>query len=366
MKNWARPRPRVSGKRALMSVAAVAALAAGVSGCGAGGSVGTGNTVPVDVGDGMTVNLPEGELRIGVFMNGLTDQWTQNFSKTVQAEGEAIGAQVSVLDAGWDINTQLNQLQTAATNKNYDAAIVVAVDGRPVCNQLTKTLPQANVLVVDATLQICGRVFNEGDELYAPGTLTYVGGDSTVEYLTAWAKAGGQYNPGPQKVLAVVGPQVATSTQVSQKGLENYAKDHPEFDVQSYLYTDYTTQGGYNATLNYLKANKDISLIMSAYSPDLTRGVINALESLGLAGKIPVGDVGGSQYTIDQIKAGNVQFTLPYNPITTAKRSVQSIVDAQNGQEVDEVVSNLQPWIGPVSDPKYVTKENVDTFTPEY
>jgi ABC-type sugar transport system substrate-binding protein len=354
----------------LAASAAVTALAFGAAGCGASdnatGSGGDPGTVQVDVGTGTPVRLTTGKLRIGLFMNGITNEGEKNYVESAKETAEANGAELKVFDAQYDSAQQRQQLQQAATNKDFDAVISFTVDGVQACDVLTKTLPQANVLVVVTAGQICGRTDRAGDENWAPGTLNFVGGDSTVAYQQAWVETAARLNPGPQKVAVVVGPELAPFTATEKKVVEDFEKAHPEFDVRDFIYTDYTTPSGYSATLSYLQAHPDTTLFMSVYSPDLTRGVIQALHAVGKAGKIPIADMGGSQYSVEQIKAGTIQFTLPYALRTEAKKAVESILAAQSGKTPERFVSEFPEGMGTPTEPLVVTPENVDEFTPEY
>jgi hypothetical protein len=74
-----------------------------------------------------------------------------------------------VLNANFDLPTQLNQIQSVATGGQYNAAIVLPVAGQEECTALTKTLPAAKVLVSVLVEPICGRDNKNGVGQWSPG-----------------------------------------------------------------------------------------------------------------------------------------------------------------------------------------------------
>jgi ribose transport system substrate-binding protein len=354
--------------------AGTACLAVLVSACGSGSdssqttssssSAGS-QTVKVDVGNG-TVTLPKGKLRIGIFMNALSNEWQKAVASTAKAQAEAAGHSVTTMDAGFDVGKQLNQIQTAATNKSFDAAVVLPIDGKQECNAVTKILPKANVLVSIVADQACGRDLQTGNGLWPAGALNFVGGDSTVPYFRALLDNAAKLSPGRQRVAIVAGPELNPSTVLEKEAVRQFQPSHPDFKVTDFVYTDFTTPSGYQKTQDYLRAHPEVTVVLSVYSPDLSRGVVNAVKALGKTGKIKIADAGGSKYTVDQIKAGTIQMTLGYFPKENGRLAVQSILDAHAGKPPVRFISDVRAKFGTVDKPLVITKENLSSYTPEY
>ena len=87
------------------------------------------------------------------------------------------------------------------------------------CDMVTKEAPAHNVLVAQATGTACGRSSNEGEALWAPGTLTYVGGNETPSAFEAVMLQAIADNPGPQKVGILTGPNLHPITVSFDKAL---------------------------------------------------------------------------------------------------------------------------------------------------
>ena len=324
-------------------------------------------TVAVNVGTGTPVHLKKGPLHIGIFMNDTTNQWEQDVANSAKATAESYGWTADILTPQFDVQTQLNQIQTAATDHTYDAIVAVPVDGQLECTAFTKTLPAANILVSIAATPLCNTAAATGVGLWSPGTLNWVGGTGvTAAYIRSWLNAAARLNPGPQNAVFVAGPQTISVTQLSQVVVKQWQPSHPDFKITNFLYTDFTTPSGYAATLAYMRAHPSTTVVLSTYSPDLTRGVVQALKALGLAGKIKVADSGGSNYSYQQISAGTVQFTSPLFPIETGKYMVQSIKAAQAGQTPERYISDIPPALGSPQNIPIITKANMNIFKPEY
>src|SRR3954447_18368421 len=134
------------------------------------------STVPIDVGDGVAINLPgDRPLKLAFFIEGTNNSAMQATLDGAVKTAEQLGWKMDVFDAQWAAIAQNNQMQNAL-NRGYDAWFLRAAEGSTVCDIATKQAPSNNILVVTGTLPICGRSVNEGDEQWAPGTLSYVGG----------------------------------------------------------------------------------------------------------------------------------------------------------------------------------------------
>jgi ribose transport system substrate-binding protein len=351
-------------------------LAVVVAGCGSGSSSSGGAAAPaaaasssgttkVDVGSG-SVEVTKKPLRIAVLMNGQTNAWQLAIAKSAQETASAAGAKATVLDAKYDLQQQLNQLQTLATSKKYDAVMVTPVDGHQECDAISKTVAKANVLVSVFAQPICGREKNSGDDLWAPGTVNFVGGDSGTEHTTAQLEAAAKLNPGPQNVAFFVGPELAPAVQVEVAAAKEFEKQHPDFHIKDIVNTDWTTPKGYSTALSYLHAHSDIGLIVSDYGPDLTRGILKALKASGKDGSIKVVDSGGSKEMTDLVRTGAVQATIPTFPKEYGKVTVEKLIAAQSGTTPARFVPDIPTQFGTVDDPVVITKDNVGDYTPEF
>jgi ribose transport system substrate-binding protein len=352
-------------KNGLAAVAAVGLMLSATA-CGSLGSASSsesGETVSVDVGLDKPVELPEGKLKVGVFMNAQSNEWQKTITAAETKKAEEYGWSVKVMDFNYDQAKMLDAMQSAVTNQTYDAWVVNPIDGVAACKMVSETAPKANILVTVTGTTVCGRDLETGTELWAPGTYSYHAMAPSPDYFRAWFAAAGEANPGPQKVAIMVGPAENGASILTQKIAEEFEADNPDFHVTDYINTDYTAPTSFTAAQAYLTAHPETTLLMSIYSPDISQGMVKAVQSVNLEGKIALTDAGGSQFSIDQIKAGLIQLTMPYYPDTQGENAVQAIKDAQDGVEPKRIYDEIP---GGVDNALVVDADNVADFTPQY
>jgi ribose transport system substrate-binding protein len=358
------------------AIVAVALIALSLAACGKGltpagqatataTNVGTGaGTVAVNVGLSKPVMLPKGKLKVGIFMNAMSNQFQQVLAKSAVSTAESFGWSATVIDSNFDEQAQENAMQTVITNHTYNAWVVSPIDGSASCKIVSQEAPAANILVAIASGPACGRDLNATPGLWAPGTYSYHALAPSPQYVSLFYKLTAQLNPGPQNVLVVGGPEVNPAyIAVKQIGLA-FTKAHPDFAIKAFLNTDYTAPTAFTVTQAYLQAHPGITVIMNNYTPDLSEGIVKALQSLNLLGKIHMTDMGGSQFTVDQIKLGNIQATLPFYPKTQGMLTVQAFKDAQDGMNPPKRIYDEIP--GGINNTVPITKDNLSSFTPQY
>jgi ribose transport system substrate-binding protein len=277
-----------------------------------------------------------------------------------------LGMEMTLFDGGYNPSQQLNQMQTALASGQYDAAVVQALDGTVVCKTITEDYPKANILVVDNVTPLCEYGTNQTgksvDEVWAPGTMNFVGSNNTRAYIDGWFAAAAKANPGKQKVVAVLGPAVAAQTRVIEVALAKFSAENPEYTVDK-IYSDYTTTGAFNETQTYLQGHADTTLILSMYTPDISQGIVKAAEGAGLLGKIHIVDQGFGEFSLQQIAAGNIQFSTLFFPYNGIKVSLEAIAAAQRGDAGPRFVDDSV--IGTAKSPFTVTKDTITELPAE-
>lgn len=350
------------------STAVLLALA-GCAGNSSGnpGNQGPAGTVAIDVGNDTKVNLKtDPGLKVAVFIPGVANEFGLEQERAAKETAKELGMDMTLFDAGYDPNKQLNQMQTAMTSGNFDAAVVMALDGVMSCKLLTEDFAKANILTSISGSPLCDDGTDQSgksvDEVWVPGTLNFVGSNTTRDYVDGWLAAAAKANPGKQKVVAVLGPAVNTQTRVTEAALAKLTTDNTDYSVDT-IYTDWTTTDAYNKTQTYLQGHPDTTLILSASSPDLTQGVIQAGKEAGLSEKIHVADVGFGKFQLQQLEAGNVQLSTMLFPYNQMKANLDSIAAAQRGDAGSRFVDDSV--IGTAKNPFVVTKETITELPAE-
>lgn len=358
-----------AGTRVWVALAVVAGAV--LAGCGASpapsvtGSAGP--SVAVDVG---TMKVPVSKpIRLAVALPGTNNSYLQAQIKAVKEEiGRIPGATVTVFDGKFDPMTQFNELQNIVQSGRYNALLLPSLDSNLNCKVVTKDAPEHGIVVIALVTALCGRTVNEGLGLWAPGTLSYIGGVDTVEYWYRYLQYIVANNPGPQKVLIVAGPQNIGITINLQAALKRITAEHPQFQVLQIAHTDYSIPEGNAKTTPMLQAHPYATILLSAYVT-LTQGATQAIAAAGRTGRIRVYDKGASTWSLRQLKAGTIMASSPEYPVTAVRTGVRALADAFDGKQVPRYFLNAGAPLPPEADPKIgfflVTKDNADAFTAE-
>ena len=355
-------------RRFLASAAVVAGVVLAVSGCAATAAAPTGPTVAVDVGtQKVDVQTP---IKLAYFAPGTTNAWLLASTSTVEKAVAAIpGATVTVFDAKWDGTTQFNQVQNAIQTGRFNAAIIDPINDEIMCDIMSKTAPSKGIVVSVIAVPLCGRALNAGADQYTPGTLNYIGGtdSSTVfeGYIDFMAKA----NPGPQKVIALSGPQLFGVTKNLNAAIEKMKTVHPDFDIIQVADTDYSLAQGQSKLSPLLQANPDTTVVFSAANSDVTQGAYQALNAAKMLDKVKLYDKGASKWAIDELKSGTLAASSPYYPATMATQAVNAINDAFNGKTVPTYLPNDGATLtgdALKTGVQILTEDDAKNFTAEY
>jgi ribose transport system substrate-binding protein len=376
---------RSAGKFFAISFLALAVLAIVVSGCGSSSSSSSSESSSspaseeaptagseesgseggsVDVGEGKTVEIEPGPAKIAILQSSTANQYNQAFKEGAEEEAKKLGAEATDFTAEFDPTTQANQIATAISSGKFNGFVVQPAETNSPCELLSEKAPEANILVSVTILPLCNRALKAGEETWAPGTLNYIGGQTSPATYKKWAENIVAENPGPQKVLVVSGLKVNVATQAFNMAIEEVAEANPEFELLPIVETDFTTPTSLTKTQDALQANPDATIVLSILS-DVTKGALSAIKGAGLEGKLKVYDVGGSTESVEEIKSGELIGTTPYFPKEAAAKAVESIV---NARETGEPGPRFIPYDGhaPLGDLEFITKANVGEFHPNY
>ncbi|ACP21886.1 hypothetical protein NGR_b04230 (plasmid) [Sinorhizobium fredii NGR234] len=323
--------------------------------------------VRIDVGDGITVPLKtEGPLKIAFFSEGANNSAMQASIDGATRAATELGWQIDVFDGKFDAVTQLNQLQNALT-RGYDAWVLKAVEGNTMCEIATKDAPAKGIVVVISVLSICGRGANEGEALWSPGTLAYVGGAETPKAFFQVLDRMGRENPGPQKLGVITGPELNPITKNHEAALRMFEAKYPDVEVVAVARTDYSTPSALEKAAPMVQANPDITLYYTAFS-NLAKGLVPVLEQAGLIDKAKIYDNGATAWAAGAIMEGAVKLSSANRLGSNAYNAVMAIDRARKGENLPRAIGDLgEPLVDgtPPTDPYLIDSANVASYQPE-
>jgi ribose transport system substrate-binding protein len=293
----------------------------------------TTGTITVDLGAGKTAKYNAVDPIKMVFFNfGSGYTYTEAILKGAQERARQLGVQLDVKDAKVNPVQQANQMQTAITSNQYVGGFVLPISSDILCDIGTNLAPKHNFSLVVTNFPICGRRSNEGQALWAPGSLAFDSADQELSDWNVWGEYIRAKNPGKQKVILLVGPPTTGGSENADDAFRAMQKKYPEFEIAETIYTDFS-QAAAAAQMNAaLIKHPDTTIVASIYS-ETTKATVDTLKRQGKSGKVKVYDVGADSTILPLIQSGEVEMTRPYYPVTMGATAVQAIYDARVGRK---------------------------------
>jgi ribose transport system substrate-binding protein len=310
----------------------------------------------IDIGGGKTIEGGCERLKIAVAIAASNNVYLQANIQAARDAAAAHDADIEIYDANWSPVTSFNQVQNIITNGGFNAIITGAYDGNQYCKQLTEDAAEKNILVVLANSPACNRSTNEGEDLWSPGTLAFVGGSQGRAPYREWFFRIAEENPGPQKVAVITGPDSIANTINTDLAIADVQERYPDFEIVGVIRTDYTVLQGNERFAPLLQANPDLTLVISNYS-DMTRGAVQAINQAGRADGLKVYDFGGNKWAFEAVRRGQIESTLTMTPYAEYYKAVEALAAAWRGETVERYLPLESVMI---------TNENVDQHQPEF
>ncbi|TAP28232.1 substrate-binding domain-containing protein [Arthrobacter sp. S41] len=236
-----------------------------------------------------------------------------------QAEADALGMDLSVVDAQNDSATQANQLATAATNGSA-GVIINAVD--------TETAEAGLAPVVKANLPIVAVDRAVGNTKVA----SFVASDNVAGGEQA-AKALAESLKGKGKIIVLEGVPGASATNERGEGFTKGLKEFKDIEVVSKQTANFDRAEALDVVTNLMQSNPDAVGVL-AMNDEMALGAIQALGDK--AGKsVKVLGFDGTEDGFKAVKAGSMVATIAQNPAELGKQSVQMLSKAINGEDVE-------------------------------
>lgn len=286
-------------------------------------------------------------LRIAVVPKGTTHE----FWRTVQAGAARVASDLDVEmtfrgpEREDDRAQQISLVQNLVGSGRYDAIVLAPLDDRALVGPV-KEAKEAGIPVV---------IFDSGLEptLAAPGAdfVAFVatdnkeGGRLAGESLAASLPDGG-------KVLLLRYAEGSASTLLREQGFIDAISSHPGITlIDPKRYAGATCATAQEAAENLLTANPDIAGVFCS-NESSTFGMLLALRSRGLAGRVKFVGFDSSDSFIDALHKGEMQAFVVQNPSRMGELAVRAAVDHIKGNPVAPVID---------TGVAVVTLENIDS-----
>ncbi len=187
--------------------------------------------------------------------------------------------------------------------------------------------------------------------------------DFTSGYETAKLLMENMENPYNGKVIAVQGLLGNTAAIERFKGFEAAISEHPEVELVSSQPADWSDTKAFENVSNELVKTKDIAGVWAA-ADAMGQGAIQALKAQGLAGKIPVTGIDGTQQMLESIERGDAVATVLSDSYFMGGIGLAIAYEVKEGKlNLEDLPHEKRAWI---VEAQIINKENAEKFTDEY
>jgi ribose transport system substrate-binding protein len=253
-----------------------------------------------------------------------------------QAEAEALGYDMTMLDANGDVAKQNKDIQDLITK-----GVKVLI--------LNPANPEAVQPAIEAA-QAAGIKVVTVDRPVAAGANVHVGRDNVAMGRLVGEEANRLLADGG-KVIEIQGDAGGIVMQNRRDGFEGAIADNPNITLVQGPYAEYIRANAVKAMQDLQVANPDVKLVYS-HNDDMSLGAAQVLESAGVSGVYITG-VDGLMESLKMMESGKYHATSLNDPQYLGRLTVQAADRLLKCQEVAPVID---------AGTTLVTPENVQDF----
>lgn len=276
---------------------------------------------------------------------------------SVEEVAKARNGKVDVFDAGFDPGKQQNQFQDALATGNYDAFVIVPVDG-----------PSLVPLVKEAVGK-GAQVVSTGDFALGPdyGTI-----EPQVEGMAGVAQTSNQRiaedlanltiqaceGDDACKVAWIPGVATTPAEVYETKVIKEQLAPHENIELVAVENGEFLADPSRAAAQNILQAHPDLDVFVTA-GDQMAYGAQLAVTDAGKSDTVKTIGLGGSFEGVEQVRSGEMFGTAPLLPYDDGLYAADIALRAVRGQPIEN------PVIDPVDAsgiPRAITKDVADEF----
>lgn len=246
------------------------------------------------------------------FGNGYTDATLKGI-KDYAAEHDV---KVTSRDSTLDPTKQYAQLQDAIASQQFNAMVVIPLDGVGVVPAVKRAVDQ-DVAVATTDFALGPDITNDQPQVQVPGQAAAVYDTYVMrgeQMAKAWIEACRDIDPCEGAFLTGVAalPWEKVVLQTLKAGI----KSHPNIKFTAFQETgSYATADATPVARNMLQAHPNLTVLSSVTDP-IAHGWELAAKDAGVADKVKIIGIGASSYGVDAVRSGRwfaTVLSLPYD-----------------------------------------------------
>ena len=259
----------------------------------------------------VTINLQAG------FFNDLNDG--------AQAAADAAGADLQIFNANNDPAAQNDAIETL-TADGVDGILVIAID----TNGIMPAVESASAAGV--TIVAADAILPEGPHVAQVGVDNGGAGAEMGDFFLDWVAERGE----PVQ-LGIVGALNSTIQNIRQSGFEDRVATNADVEFVGVVDGQNVSEVALAAAETLITANPDLDAIYATGEPALV-GAVAAVEAQEAQDRVTIFGWDLTSSVIAGIDAGFVKAVVQQDPVLIGSASIDTLVAALNGEEVESVV----------------------------
>lgn len=250
----------------------------------------------------------------------MTNAWAVTASDSMKAEAEAQGAELTVLEAGQDINTQVSQIEMAVTN-GADAIIIEPVSAEGVLAAV-KSAEEAGVPCI---------IYNQN--ISDPSVATCFVGVSNedmgyMEMKKACEEIGGKGN-----IALLLGPLGSEGQIGRSAGYTKALEEYPDVQVVFEEDAEWTVDAALKLVENWISTGTQIDAVVSQ-NDNMALGAVKAFEDAGITG-VPAYGVDAVDDALTAIQEGRLTATVDQATPLQSQLAIAAAIKLANGETIE-------------------------------
>lgn len=304
------------------------------------------------------------EVRLAFFNPVAANAATQANQKGAEKAAKELGASVTVFDAGFDQAKQISQMQDAIASGQYDAFVVMPVNGAALVDVTQEAL--------DAGIKVVADWNNIGPDLSS--IEPQVDGISSVvaQSMGGQGKLLGQETVkacegiDPCTVVYMPGSFAQGSEKLRLDAAKAVTGKHANIKVKTSADGQYQAGPAQAAATDVILAMPEINVFVSP-GDQMTIGIVQAVKDADRLDDIKLISAGATKEGIDLVRAGTVLANIVLLPESEGYKSAEFAIKAARGEDVPASLdsSTLSPF-GPVATQETLGSATGKSFVGEY
>lgn len=278
------------------------------------------------------------------------------FCKYLDSIGQKYEKQT--LDSGGSNDAEIDNMKQFAAKANGNAIAYSDPNEAAIAPSLAEAMAESGGFV--------GTAWNKPDDVnpwdYDPNWVIHTSADN-VANGKATAKALFDSMGKKGKIFVVEGMLGNTASNDRVKGLKEALKEYPDIEVAQQDTANWDTKEALNLVETWLNSDSDVGGVWCA-NDNMATGVLQALDSKGLKGKVGVTGIDANTDIVEEVKKGNVVATVSSNGYLQGGYTLAICYAAWTGLiDPKELPQEYRNFLTPAI---LVTKDTVDDYVKEY